>query len=1012
MKIIILLLFNLLIFADELKFGIVYAIQDKNYSKQINDCLLNPSLGNVNGYNEFLGNYLKLCSSLGIKTENKNDKIVYCLNNDKKLNGGGYLDIINAKANPNTLEFYSSSADDNSYKSLINSNQDSFSFIVENKNNIKTYIEELYKLYSVDTTGRIKIEYKKTLNDAVYYLIDQSPIKTTNNEDNKLINDFYNYIIANPSVNMTSDWEDRFKQIRNMQAKNSHIFYSDIFKEKAFLKNLRAAYNEYSSYPLPRQNEGKCYIFDIFAYDTSNLGKNVIRSSNFKYSHQNSKYYSSDLITNYSIHKSSLVRKGIYESTFAGEEVKFSINLRALNAIAKGEIKLSFYPDASNLEIKNEKIYLKDRNKALLKREADAKYYMSGSKQSKCQLNLVDNTKELVFNLGNCLINQKNIEITERIRGFERPIFQESGKSIIKGSVGIPLVNDYQNIYTLYTNNNEKVIINNAKNSNAKKAKLVNTMLENEEYFIGLSNNYSNISRVYIDFLPNSNFEILNVYNANSKIDKITEGACAGKYLLNDELILRIKTNQAIKQTSIKYNQYFEKTNQNNELVCEQMINDNYNYTFASNDFAIRPKEFSLGISSLNQEAFQNTLNSFVSRELKNYSNLAIGIANLVISYDNTTKKFALLNNENNKITIFANDNRVRNKEKYGVAFINNGKFDLNINFPLATDGLIELAETNFTKHDQELDICIQDEFDLDSANTLKNGKISCFIPIKKALNIEFLSQTKAIKNEYITCKKDMQKCKLNQDNSIGIKNIAYDKLMLGDNAGLVYNLYLLSSNSNNKFVPTKFKNDINLMIDVGNLNGLVVNEGNLKTLHISKNDLNQAFKLAFDNLGENTRLTNLNEYSQDEASYKNTTQFTFKKDKPRPLQKVTISVYVDGKDEFNITYNNVYDIAYTGLMFKDINATNQALEFKKDYDFGYYDEVDGKLSFIKDNIILDDLLSKIDFIPTYNSTQFINNSFHNISNSSYTKDTIKFVPKAGFEYLSNTKNTFTIEFK
>ncbi|MBT0881554.1 hypothetical protein [Campylobacter sp. 2018MI27] len=77
MKIIVLLLFNLLIFADELKFGIVYAYQDKNYSKQINDCLLNPSLGNVNGYNGFLGDYLKLCSSLGIKTENKNDKIVY-----------------------------------------------------------------------------------------------------------------------------------------------------------------------------------------------------------------------------------------------------------------------------------------------------------------------------------------------------------------------------------------------------------------------------------------------------------------------------------------------------------------------------------------------------------------------------------------------------------------------------------------------------------------------------------------------------------------------------------------------------------------------------------------------------------------------------------------------------------------------------------------------------------------------------------------------------------------------
>lgn len=998
-----------------------------------------------NDFKHINGSIIELCNYQQQVQYNSDRYIVYCSNLEKgfedisKAEGWGG-DLQNEAVGSKESLAYSISVKDNNYSKLNYNALNSFEYKLKNHNNAmkvnkpilnsdKTesikidIIEDAYNLYEIDTTGRISLENK---GNAIGYLLDQSPIN-----DNTNLKEFYNVIVGSQYRQLVSD-NEYYQQAFN-SVKQSNIENKSKLLEKALLKNLKAIeYVGYVDYPIKWGNEGKCYTFDITKFDSVNVSDNenerkaLIRARNFLYNQNTGlKYYfQANEKRQYSIHKSNLSRAGVYEKSTAGANYLFSINVRAQDNNAKGEVLFRFYPDANNLTISDKKLYLSSANTALAKREAGNKYYLKGSDGRACELSLDNTSKNLVFNQGNCDIKQSNIEIIEKIGDFERPIFQESGRDIVKGFINAPKVADNLVLKTAYVDDEKNSVIKDGKvNKSTQYGSAIYTTLANNDFYVqvdALDND------VYIDFSPNGNFSIIAAYDDKGLVEKDKESTCKDKYKAK-KLVLKLKANNPKQVNTLKYTQYEEQVI-NGEKVCKQLATKDDGYDFNSNEFAIRPKEFEIGISNISQEAFKMATKTFNAKDLKGFQDLGIGLADLIIEFEGLSKKFALLNSENSKITAFSNDSRLNAQESTSYASINNnGDFDLRINFPLATEGKIELAETNFAKKDKELGLCDANFYDKTTANISKNGKISCFIPMKNLLDINFTANTKALNDEYVKCENDISKCEgydltTNQidlsklQDKIGIKNTNYNKIMLGDKEGLIYTLDLVSKNSNNKFVPTKFKDEINIGIDLGNLGNLVVNEGSTKKINISVDELNAAFKKAFDELGQDAKLSNLKEYTKEEASYKNVSNFTFKKEALRPVQKITLSVFVDGKDDFGIAYSNAFDVAYTGLIFKDIkiSGANKTLELGKDCEFGYYDSIDSKLVFIKDtrHLSLGNVLDKISLTSDYQSTIINDYTLTSNSKSSYIKDTIRFAPKTGFEYLSNAKNTFTIEFK
>lgn len=1012
----------------------------ENYDKSVKACFENnfnatdkiwDKYGSAD-YKHINGNIIELCNYQQQVQYNMQDRyIVYCNNVEKtfedisKADGWGY-DLEDENRGSKESIAYSSSVRDNNFQKLDYNKLHDFSYNLKtHKKAMKVYtsnrdyqdidiIEDGYKLYKVNTTGRISLHNN---GNAIGYLLDQTPI-----EDDDL-KEFYNVIVGSQYNKLVSENEFYQKAFNNVKSKTNN----PKILEKALLKNIKAIeYIGYVDYPIKWGNESKCYTFDVTKYDSVNVSDNEdyrkapFRAKNFLFKANDNYLFKAGDIKQYSIHKSNKARAGIYEDEF--KTYFFSINVRA-NDTANGEILFRFYPDAQYLEISDKKLYLKTSKGILEKREANNEYYLKGSSGNSCKLSFDSNSKGLVFNQGNCDLKQKNIEIIEKIGNYERPIFQESGIDIIKGSINAPKIAEDLIFKTAYVDN-DLVIKNGKINKATQFGNAIYTTLANKEFYVQLET--ANNDEIYLDFNPNGNFKIISAYDNNGLVEKTKANeVCEGKYKAK-KMILKLLANNPNQINYLNYSQYFVK-NENGEKVCKQLANKDESMDFKSNEFAIRPAEFEIGISKLTQEAFTPKNISFTSDNLKGFNDLAIGIADLFVSYEGNSKKFALLNNENEKITIFANDKRLSNLEKTNFANVdNNGNFDLIINFPLATEAKIELAETNFAKNDKDLGLCIGDIFDKNTANIQQNGKISCYIPLKDNLDINFLAISKATNYEYANCSNDINKCEgydkekdlidlAKIEDKIGIKNSLYNKIMLGDKDALIYTLDLESKNSNNKFIPTKFKEGISLIIDIGNLGDVIVNEGNFKRINISLEELNEAYKKAFNNLEESLKLSDFKEYTKEEASYKNVSKFSFKKDYVKPVQKITLSAYVDGFDRFNIAYNNAYDVAYTGLFFKDIkvNAKSKTLEYPRDCDFGYYDNVGGKLVFVKDNRLrLKNVLEKVNFASDYKST--ITNDYTLItnSNSQYVKDTIRFTPKLGYEYLSNTKNSFTIEFK
>lgn len=1005
-----------------------------------------------NTFKHNYGNVIEICSYLRLTQYNDPNKyIVYCGNIEK-----GFEDISKAdgwydykKPEPRESRAYSISVNDNNsefltpnitrtianYKLQHHKKALKKAYTSEHKYDDIDIIEDGYKLFTVNTTGRIAVVNE---GGAIGYLLDQSKMDDS-------LKTFYNIIVGidDRGVFGKAEYQKAYDQAKKLNCEittqgdiKEQILctQTDKLKEKALLKNIRAV--EYKGkfwYPIDRGNEGKCYTFDITRFDSTNAGGDPIRAKNFLWNNDSNYYFKSNETKNYSIHKSNNKRKGVYEHTTKGY-YDFSLNLRDGNsydnAQVNGNVHITFYPDADKISINNKKIYLKDGDSNLSPNRGKVKGYYLISDGKECKLDVISDKNMLILDQGKCKINKNdsNFAIYEKSEDFTRPIFQVSGKDIVKGEFEeLEEVNELE-FKTAYVDDEENSVIkNNQINPNTKFGDAIYTTLAKKDFYIQLDSEKSDI---FVDFAPNGSFTIDSVYDDNGVIKKGLQNPnspCGDKYPLQ-KMILKLKANTPNQINSLKYTQYKEVV-ENGTKVCKQLGSSNNTADFSTNDFAIRPEYFETKPSDkITQEAGKIVTHNFVSKDLKGFNDLQIGYS---------------------KIELREDDLSIVEKAGEGMKFTadksqpidNNGNFNLNINFPVSTVVDLELAETNFANNDKNNGYCIgaDNSFDKNSANTKVNGKIHCYVPIKDKIQVEFTSNTKALKDEYSYCN-DIDTCKnydkttgeiqIDAVNKIGIKNPAYDKLMVGDKNGLVYTLGLISTNSDDKYVPTKYNNPLSLVVSLkvddeallSNANiinnnpsyekGTTDNSAIIK-LEISKDTLNEKYKKALSDLLTQPNITlsaHTQNYDIDDVKFEDSTVFFFNKNKIIPAQTVELDVKVNGRDDFDITFNKDYDVAYTGLIFKDVKAKGDVLKLKynDDFFFGYYDKnynfVDDSKSFKESNID-----SKISFQTTYNTTSVLNNEFKNNSTTQYVKDSVRFFSKT--EYLNNSKNSFTIEF-
>lgn len=986
-------------------------------------------------FNHIKGDVIEICNYMQLTQYNDSNRyIVYCGNVEK-----GFEDISKADGyNDKLSQAYSISVRDNKYDVLdyndplkvkydLKHHKKVFNVYTSNGYRQKIdIIEDGYKLLKTNTTGRVKVENN---GGAIGYLLDQSPMIDRDNT----LKPFYNIIVGSQyreKVALNKTYQSNFNAVRDLGVQYTS---NPKFKEKALLKNIKAVeYIGYLDYPIPDGNEGKCYTFDITRFDRTNTGDDPIRAKNFLWDNGANYYFKGNETKNYSIHKSNSDRKGVYEHT-GNRDYQFSLNLRAGSDSSMGEAFVTFYPDANRLEVENKRLHLKDGNEALEKRENN-EYYVKHHDGSKCYLR-VDSSykKELVLKLGSCKLDKGDITIYESGNGFDRPIFQESGRDIVKGTLDSNPVAEELVFKTAYVDDaNNSVIKNNKINPDTKYGDAIYTTLVGKDFYVQLDG--TSEEEIYVDFSSNGSFTIDSVYNENGIINKTTATAndpCGDKYPLQ-KMIVKLKAKSPSQINSLGYTQYTVGV-KNGQKVCQQLDSEKGSSDFKSNDFAIRPEYFeTTPKDSIIQEAGKTITHDFSSKELANYNGLKIGFSEIELKDDDLN-----LIGKNGENVSF----KVDKAQDVNV----NGGFNLDINFPVATEVKLNLAETSFAENDKTNGYCIGNESDFskDTANTSKNGKIHCYIPVKEKINVTFTSTVVAQNKEYSQCSEsDIEKCdnynpttgkiEIDTNSKIGIKNPVYDKLMVGDANGLVYTLSLISVNSDNNFVPTKYTKplmvDVKLKVNDANLlNSLKatnndedyqktkVSDGEIYNLDISTDKLNEKYKNALKDLLGKTDVTlssMVGNYTEDDVKYENVTTFAFDKNKITPLQKVQLEVNASGADDYKINLVRDYDVAYTGLLFKDVKADKgnnvKSVKFKTDYVFGYYDS---NYNFVNDSANLKEknIDNKVMFNTTYSSTKVSANEFTNTAATQYIKDSIKFYTSE--DYLNNSKNIFTIEF-
>lgn len=1033
--------------ADELVFSAQgYATNsygsNSEHAKHIEYCLSNNyksgnnlGLYTPNGKRVFNGNSYSLCSRINHFLDKNDPSNIHC---GKIYEPFEDISFDDDKWDLKRLEqisnYYLKSAKDDKLDDINKTYHYNLKVLPKNiklsRMSIKT-IQEGYLLFKSNTTGRIIVNNNVTFGKPLVYMLDHTPLNSDTLRFADLIGtENYEYPVRGYGRNNYGRYNGEVDRLKGMSNYSSLI--DNNFLEKAFLMNLMAL--DYKTYIYNQDigNIGKCYNFDVTKYDKTNIrfnnsnGENIISAKKFLWEDNNT-YYSTKPIITYSIHKANTNDKsGVYKN----QKVTFSVNVRASESNSIGNLKIDFYPDNDYLEQKDGKLYLRAQGRDFKAKDIDAKYTFK-SNDKEYDLALVKGNNGSYFTCKKCpnVSNTENITIFEEIQGEKRPIFQESGTNIIKGEVERKAAEAVDlSFKTVYVDNeNDSVIKNNQINENAKYGDAIYTTLANKDFYVKLD---AKKSDVYVDFTPNGNFSIDKIYNELGivkKGEKTEENPCGDKYAL-DNLVLKLTAKDPRQINNISYTQYKQKV-VGNKKVCEILQNDKNETTFKSNDFAIRPEYFETKPSDkITQEAGKIVTHNFVSKDLKGFNDLQIGYS---------------------KIELREDDLSIVEKAGEGMKFTadksqpidNKGNFNLNINFPVSTVVDLELAETNFANNDKNNGYCIgaDNSFDKNSANTKVNGKIHCYVPMKDKIQVEFTSNTKALKDEYSYCN-DIDTCKnydkttgeiqIDAVNKIGIKNPAYDKLMVGDKNGLVYTLNLVSTNSDDKYVPTKYNNPLSLVVSLkvddeallSNANiinnnpsyekGTTDNSAIIK-LEISKDTLNEKYKKALSDLLTQPNITlsaHTQNYDIDDVKFEDSTVFFFNKNKIIPAQTVELDVKVNGRDDFDITFNKDYDVAYTGLIFKDVKAKGDVLKLKynDDFFFGYYDKnynfVDDSKNFKESNID-----SKISFQTTYNTTSVLNNEFKNNSTTQYVKDSVRFFSKT--EYLNNSKNSFTIEF-
>lgn len=647
-----------------------------------------------------------------------------------------------------------------------------------------------------------------------------------------------------------------------------------------------------------------------------------------------------------------------------------------------------------------------------------------------------------------------NCKAVTKERKYTRPMYQESGVDIVKGSSkgNIEIILGGMNmpkgatLGSAYTDENNIVIDDKEiVSSKVKIADKIYTRTNEQNIFLGfkLPSEYS-VENRYIKFLNEDNTDLnAKVFSKGYKLQKEVgnnDKTCNGYYKLSNEMIIQLN-----KKLPVSQNNKFRYKIAEFDKIFDECVELG---SKESNEFTIRPEEIKYKISG--KDSFDKNAGKIDDRYLNNNvtftadikdDKFGIGIAELRVAYAKPLTGVKTFNLEDENANLL---NRVDNTTTSFVNFNkNNGNFAIKTVFPMVTDAKILLAENKFTYEDLKDDLCKNTNESLykHEANKIgTDGKINCQTPGNE-IDVNFTA------SQSFSLEKDTK----GKDIKVSVTNTHFvDYVPFSDLDGERLRIPLQVANTNNgsyfykKYDSNTIKAELNLTYktEPKDVDKIIIKT--FSDLDVKATSKKNVFELSGLNDKFNDKLTALNiadklsSYNDSDFDAKNFAKFEYKigypktiGGKPNLVREFVISnadskiTFANGKEEVKnniFTKSEEYRFAYTGLFFKDIKVSGKSVNTHniESTSAGLLKYVENK-GFEKINTkvnnfegLYNNAIGSFNLISDYSRSSLSGNKYeipNNLKHNQYVKDTIRFnIKDPAYKYL-DSYSTFTIEF-
>lgn len=649
--------------------------------------------------------------------------------------------------------------------------------------------------------------------------------------------------------------------------------------------------------------------------------------------------------------------------------------------------------------------------------------------------------------------NVCNPQLASKPREFIRPIFQTSGKDIIKGkeSGNFTIILGGMNmpkgatLGSAYTDENNIVIDDKEiVSSKVKIADKIYTRTNEQNIFLGfkLPSEYS-VENRYIKFLNEDNTDLnAKVFSKGYKLQKEVgnnDKTCNGYYKLSNEMIIQLN-----KKLPVSQNNKFRYKIAEFDKIFDECVELG---SKESNEFTIRPEKIEYKVAG-KDEIQKNagkvdsnyTDNNVIFTSDKKDDRYGIGIAELRVEYAKPLTGEKTFNLEDKNTNLL---NKVDNTTTSFVDFDKTkGEFAIKTIFPMVTDAKILLAENKFTHEDLKDGLCYNDNkvLDKNEANKIStDGKINCQTPGNE-IKVKFTA------SQSLSFEKDAanKEIKAGVTNTNFIKYVPFSDL---DNERLRIPLQIANTNNGSYFYKKYDSNtveaELNLIYktepkDLSKVIINVVSDLNPKKINQNKYELSGLNDKFNDKLTALNIADKLSAYNDADFDAKNFAKLEYKIGYPKTVggkanleREFEISnanskiTFTNGSEEpKNSILDNPYKFAYTGLFFKDINSDKtkgaSSYEIKaKNAGLLKYVENKGFEKIDDENVnnfekLYNNAIGSFTLISDYSKEALKKNNYTipaKLSDNQYVKDTIRFkIENSAYKYLDSF-STFTIEF-